>query len=202
MLKIGITGGIGSGKTLATEVFSKLGVPVYRSDEESKLLLNTDHSLKKRLIALFGELIYTTSGLLDRKVLADIVFSNAAALDQLNAVVHPAVREHFLNWLHVQTSLYVLKEAAILFESKANIDCNKVIMVYCPLALRIERAMKRDGVNREAVLSRLEKQMPDEEKVKLCDYVLYNDGVRPLLPQIIALHKELLHLAGQELLVS
>jgi dephospho-CoA kinase len=196
MLKIGITGGIGSGKTLVCEVFSKMGVPVYQSDEESKQLLDTNKVLKAQLIGIFGDNIYTNAGLLDRKALADIVFNNTEALKQLNAVVHPLVRQHFLAWLQEQHAKYILKEAAILFESKANIGLDKTIMVYSPLELRITRAMKRDGITRDAVMSRLEKQMPDEEKLKLCDFVLYNDEVQPLLPQIIVLHQQIMNLAN------
>lgn len=189
MLKIGLTGGIGSGKSLICKVFKCLGVPVYSSDTEAKNLLDEDASVKDRLIKIFGEEMYDANGRLNRKMLADKVFNDANALEALNAVVHPAVRAHFLSWTEQhQEAPYIVKEAAILIESGAHKDVDEIVTVYAPEDIRIDRVMKRDHISKEAVVVRIKKQMNEEEKLKLADYVIYNDDQQLVLPQVVKLH--------------
>ena len=189
-MKIGITGGIGSGKSYVARIFKALGVPFYDADLEAKLLMNTDSLVRKGLIDTFGAAVYDSKGQLDRPYLADIVFADKAKLKLLNEIVHPRVIQHAADWADRQVGPYSLKEAALLFESGSYKQLDKTILVTAPEELRIERVMKRDGIIREQVLQRMEKQLPDAEKRKLADYILINDGREPLLPQLLALDKQ------------
>lgn len=191
MLKIGLTGGIGSGKSTVARVFELLAVPVYFADNAAKTLMNEDPLLKKAIIDLFGAEAYT-DGTLNRKFVAAAVFENKQKLDQLNALVHPATIEAAERWMQQQDAPYILKEAALIFESGSQEGLDAVIGVYAPKQLRILRTMERDGVSREEVLRRMHNQVNEELKMKLCDFVLYNDEQQLLIPQIVALHEQLL----------
>ncbi|MBL7887986.1 MAG: dephospho-CoA kinase [Bacteroidia bacterium] len=193
MIKVGITGGIGSGKTTVCKLFELLGVPVYYSDTEAKKLLDEDEVVKQQIVDLFGHDVIDESGRVDRKKMAALVFNNKERLEQLNTVVHPAVAQHFEAWYKKQTAVFVLKEAAILFESGAHKQVDKVIVVSAPLDLKVERVMKRDKVAAEEVLKRINSQMVDEEKVKLADHVIYNDEKELLIPQVIAVYQQLIN---------
>ena len=190
-LKIGITGGIGSGKTFLAKLFEALGVPVYNADEEAKRLMNSDTRIKKQLIELFGEATYK-DGKLDRTFLAAIVFSDKEKLELLNGIVHPIVIQEAKDWAERQTSRYSLKEAALLFESGSYKELDYTILVKAPMDVRIQRVIKRDGVTEQQVRERISKQLSDEEKLLLADFVIVNDGITPLLPQVWTLHQKFL----------
>jgi len=193
MFKLGLTGGIGSGKTLVCQIFEKLGVPVYYADTAARLLMNTDAELKSGIKLMFGEQAFGRDGL-DRQYLADSVFGDHGKLSVLNRLVHPAVRKDFIRWTDLQMeSPYVIEEAAILFESGASIEMNLSVLVYAPEELRISRVMKRDGVGREAVLKRMGHQLGEEELMEKADHVLINDGTQMLLTQVIELHNKILN---------
>ena len=193
MLKIGITGGIGSGKSTVAKIFEVLGMPVYYADEAAKKLMNEDELLKAKLITAFSDEVYT-AGKLDRGYLSSLVFKDAAKLRLLNSIVHPAVIAAAGNWLQLQTTPYALKEAALLFESGAQEHLDKVIGVSAPKALRINRVMKRDNVTREEVIARMDKQVDENIKMKLCDFIIINNDQEMLIPQVVALHQQLLTL--------
>ena len=188
MKKIGITGGIGSGKSTACEIFKLLGVSVFHADDEARNLQNNDLQIKNQLIKLFGEHIYSEDGLLDRKMLAGLIFNDTKALAKVNAIIHPAVRQNFLKWVeNKQNDNYVLYEAAILLESGYLVDFDRNILILADEKIRIERVMKRDSISEELVKERIKNQMPDSEKINLVDYVLENSDDKLLIPQIIAL---------------
>ena len=190
MLKIGITGGIGSGKTTVCKVFETLGIPVYNADTQAKLLMNTDPELKASLQGYFGSDIYV-DGILVRHRLAEIIFNDREALEKVNSWVHPAVARDFERWRSMQTSPYVLEEAAIIFESNIMHRFEKIILVTAPEDLRIERVCARDHVAPEAVQKRMANQWPEEKRIALADYVIYNDNLRLITPQVMAIHKSI-----------
>lgn len=194
MLKIGLTGGIGSGKTTVAKIFEILGIPVYYADEAAKKLMNEDEELKKNIIAEFGEDIYI-NGKLDRKTLAGIVFNTPEKLNILNSIVHPATINDASKWMQKQSAPYSLKEAAIIFESASQHHLDYVIGVTAPAQLRIQRTMQRDGITQQEVIARMDKQMDETIKMKLCDFLIYNDEQQMLLPQVLELHNKLLLLA-------
>lgn len=189
MLKIGITGGIGSGKSTICRIFEILGVPVFDADLNAKLIMNTDASLIAAIKDAFGAEAYYENGDLNRQYLASKVFVDQAALSKLNALVHPAAIQASRDWAERQTNPYVLKEAAILFESGSYKDCDYNILVSAPEELRIKRVMERDAVDEANVRSRISKQMPEEEKAKLADFVIVNDGKQALIPQVLKLNE-------------
>lgn len=191
MIKIGITGGIGSGKSVVASLFRLLGVPVYIADEESKRLTNQSVTIRKQLIALYGEAIYTTEGL-NRSLLAAKIFQDPAQLRIVNGIIHPEVKRHFEAWAVQQPTPLCAIESAILFESGFDKVVDTSLMVYAPKALRIERATARDAAPREAIQRRIENQMADEEKRKLADHLIYNDDQQPLIPQVTTLIARLL----------
>ncbi|MDP4185423.1 MAG: dephospho-CoA kinase, partial [Bacteroidota bacterium] len=158
MLKVGITGGIGSGKSLVSEVFSHLGVPIYCADLEAKRLMNESPVIRQKIIEIFGEDIYTFEGPIDRKKMADLVFNSPKLLEYLNSIVHPEVRKDFEQWALLQNSAYVIEEAAVLFESGGYKYVDLIITVTAPLELRINRVIKRDICTREQVLARMNNQ--------------------------------------------
>ncbi|HMI79516.1 MAG TPA: dephospho-CoA kinase [Ferruginibacter sp.] len=200
MLRIGLTGGIGSGKSTAAKVFEVLGIPVYSADEAAKRLMNKDAHLKEKIQQQFGKDVYI-NGELNRKQLASIVFNAPEKLEELNALVHPATLADAAAWMkrHAvaggQSSPYSIKEAAILFESGAHEELDHVIGVYAPAPLRILRAMQRDNISREEVMARMDKQMDEEIKMRLCDFVIKNDEQEMMLPQILSLHEQLIALS-------
>ena len=194
MIKVGLTGGIGSGKTTVAKVFEVLGIPVYYADDAAKRLMNTDEELKQKIKLQFGDEVYKNERL-DKKYLADIVFRSPEKLALLNALVHPATLKDAQRWMQKQTTPYALKEAALIFESGAQQNLDYVIGVTAPAPLRILRTMQRDGITREEVIARMDKQMNETIKMKLCNFVIINDEQEMLLPQVIALHEKLLSLS-------
>lgn len=192
MYQVGVTGGIGSGKTLVCQVLGKLGVAVYHADLEARRLMNRDQQLVNQVIGLFGEKVYK-EGSLDREYLARQVFGDEILLAQLNAIVHPAVKIDYARWVSQQSKVpYVAHEAAILFESGSHHLLDESVLVYAPESLRIHRVMERDGVDEASVRRRMKHQMDEEDKKELADYVIYNDGSEMLLPQIIDMHNQIL----------
>lgn len=193
MLKVGITGGIGSGKTTVCKIFETLGIPVYYADDRAKWLMTHDPELMAAISNTFGEDAYTTEGQLNRAYLAKVVFGDDEKLAQLNALVHPAVFRDGSEWHHSQTGApYTLREAALLFESGSYRAIDKMIVVTAPLEIRVKRVMERDHVTEAAVMARIEKQWPEEEKVKRADFVIFNSGERLLVPQVLEIHRSLI----------
>jgi len=189
MLKIGLTGGIGSGKTTVAKVFEVLGIPVYYADEAAKRLMNENENLIKKLKEQFGNQTYI-DGKLNRSYLSSIVFNDSEKLEILNSIVHPATIEDAARWMKQQITPYVIKEAALIFESGSQKDLDKVIGVYASAPLRILRVIKRDNINKEEILARMDKQLDEEMKMRLCDYVIKNDEQEMVLPQVLELHKK------------
>ena len=186
MIKIGITGGIGSGKSVVASLFQLLGVPVYIADEESKRLTNQSMTIRRQLIAHYGEAIYTAEGL-NKPLLAAKIFQDPAQRRIVNGIIHPEVKHHFEAWAAQQETPLCAIESAILFESGFDQVVDTHLMVYAPKALRIERATARDAASREAIQQRIESQMADEEKRELADHLIYTDNQQPLIPQVTAL---------------
>ena len=195
MLKIGLTGGMGSGKTTVSKIFSILGIPVFYADEAAKTIMNENAALKKGIINLFGKEAYTND-ILNRKYISGIVFNDKFKLEQLNALVHPVTIAAADEWANAQSSAYIIKEAALMFESPAAANLDYVIGVYAPQHLRLQRVMNRDNVSREAVLARMNNQLDETIKMKLCDFVIINDEQTAVLPQVLELHKKFLEMSG------
>ena len=191
MIRVGLTGGIGSGKSTVAQILSTLGAAVYNSDARSKEILASSPRVIAAVTGLLGEKAYM-DGLPDRAYIASRVFSDARLLESLNAILHPAVRDDFLNWAEVRRGYpYVVIESAILVESGFAEDVDRVVVVTAPQAVRIERTMRRDGVAKEEVLRRMEAQMPEAERLKHADYILYADERQLLVPQVLQLDKKL-----------
>jgi dephospho-CoA kinase len=189
MLKVGITGGIGSGKTTVCRLFELLAVPVYYADEASKQLLTTDPEIKKSIIAVFGEEVLQEDKSISRKKVAARVFADEAQLKKLNAIMHPAVGLHFELWVKKHSNHpYIIKEAAIMFESGADKQMDKIITVSAPEELRIARVLNRDLVTNEEVQRRISAQLSEKERIKRSDYVIVNDEEQMVIPQVIKLH--------------
>lgn len=198
MLKIGITGGIGSGKSTVAKVFGLLDVPLYNADDAAKKLMNESSIIRKQLIETFGSEAYTATGL-NRPWLAAEVFSNPQKLQQLNSIVHPIVIQHGIDWMKTQKAPYTLKEAAIFFESGSAAGLDFIIGVYAPESLRIKRVTHRDHITEKEVLARMSRQINEEVKMKLCDFVIYNDDQQLVIPQVLALHEKLLGVSNSRL---
>ena len=192
MLKVGLTGGIGSGKSTVARILETLGIPVYYADSAARRLMNEDPELKEKLKQEFGLQTYNEEGLLDRRYLAACVFNDATKLDKLNAITHPATIADAENWMTRQHSPYAVKEAALIFESGSSAGLDLIVGVWVPAPLRIRRTMQRDGSDRQAVLDRMNRQIEESIKMKLCDIVLNNDEQQLLLPQVLQLHEHLL----------
>ena len=188
---IGLTGGIGSGKTTISKMFEEIGIPVYISDKEAQKIIETKASVKESIKSLFGELAYV-DGKYNRKYIAEIVFKNKYKLQKLNDIVHPLVAKHFEEWKQLQSSLYVIKEAAILFESGAYRNCDFIITVTAPEEERIRRVVERDGVTEEAVRERMKNQWSDEKKIKLSNEVINNISIEASLLKVREIHSKLI----------
>jgi dephospho-CoA kinase len=195
MLKIGLTGGIGSGKTTVSQIFKILGVPVFDADTAAKEAMEHNPVLKEKLINTFGAAVFVEHKL-NRKYLADIVFNDAHQLDVLNALVHPITIAAAADWFATQNSPYVIKEAALIFEAGAGVGLDYIIGVFAPTALRIKRVMDRDHLSREEVLSRMNRQIDDQIKMKLCDFVIQNNNQALLTKQVLELHEKFLKLSN------
>lgn len=193
MLKVGLTGGIGSGKSTAARIFEVLGIPVYYADEAARQIMNSDKQLRAAIIRNFGEQTYK-GGQLDRAYLASIVFTDNQKLQLLNSLTHPATIRDANKWIQQQTSPYIIKEAALLFESGADKYLDHIVGVSAPEELRIQRAMQRDHAKREEILQRMSRQMDEETKMKRCNSILINDEQQLLIPQVVQLHHKFLEM--------
>ena len=191
MLKIGLTGGIGSGKTTVAQIFEVLGVPVYYADDAAKRLMNENENLKQQIIQHFGEESYL-NGILNKQYLAATVFSNPEKTAIINSIIHPATIADAEKWMDKQITPYAIKEAALIFEADADKKLDLVIGVYANETLRIKRVMERNSISEEAVRLRMQNQMDEQTKMSLCDAVILNDEEDLLIPQVIAFHENLL----------
>jgi dephospho-CoA kinase len=192
-----LTGGIGSGKTSVSDMFLKLGIPVYISDIEARKLMESSKEIKELIIKEFGKASYTNEQP-NRKYLASVVFNDKEKLKILNHIIHPQVAIHFKKWYAKQKSHYVIKESAVLFESEGYKDCNKIILVIAPEKERMNRVMKRDNVSRKEVLIRIKNQWKDKEKRKFSDYVIKNIDLAKTNFQVLKVHEELLKIGEIE----
>jgi len=191
MKTIGLTGGIGSGKSIVAKVFATFNVPIYNSDIEAKKLMNSSSEVKKKLISEFGSDVYLNNTL-NRKFLANIIFNDKQKLKFVNSIVHPVVINHFNKWVSQQKAHYIIKENAILFESGMYKNVDLIITVTAPEAIRIERVTKRDNSIYEEVKSRISNQISDKEKIEKSDFVIINDNKKLILPQILRIHDTIL----------
>lgn len=190
MLKVGITGGIGSGKSIICEVFKSLNVPVYNADKKAAQLVETNPQIRSEIINEFGDQSYTGSGY-NRKYIAEKVFNDKSLLNKLNRIIHPAVAEEFYQWMENYKVPYVIEEAAILFESGANEKMDEVIVVDAPEDLRISRVMRRDGLSRKDIKARVLNQWPTDKLLALADWIIDNSDKTLVLPQILKIHNTL-----------
>jgi len=188
---VGLTGGIGSGKTLVANMFSGFGIPVYDSDLEAKYLMNSSENLREAIIDLLGDQAYANDKL-NRRYIANKVFDDSHLLESLNALVHPAVREHFLNWTENQQSPYVIQETALIFENNAQDRYDYVILVTAPEELRIQRVMKRDGQSKEMIKARIDNQLDDEQKIAKSDFVINNIAKEDTHESVFQIHKAIM----------
>lgn len=191
MIKIGITGGIGSGKSTVCKVFKVLGIPVFEADQVARQLMNSDAKVRIQLISLFGSTVYLADQTIDRTFLSAIVFNSPSLLAALNSIVHPAVRNAFDDWCKDQQSPYVLHEAAILFESGFYKLMDKTIAVAAVESERVQRVMKRDNTSEQQVRQRISNQWTDEQRVKLADFVISNNDNELIIPQIVEIDKKI-----------
>jgi len=190
MKKIGLTGCIGAGKTYVSKIFQQMDIPIFNADEQAKKCMVEDANLKADVQLAFGESMYL-KGVLQKDALAKIVFNNTEALGKLNALVHPIVKQKFEDWCIQQSTSMVIKEAAILFESDAHLGLDAIVCVSAPEKLRIARVQNRDESSVEQIQSRMSKQMPQAEKEELADFLIVNDQVQLLLPQVLTIIAEM-----------
>jgi dephospho-CoA kinase len=190
MLKIGLTGGIGSGKTTVAQIFEVLGIPVYYADQAAKDLMNTSPKLRQEITDLLGAAAYK-DGFLDRAYVAGLVFKDPEKLSRLNKIVHPATIQDANEWMKRQKTPYAIKEAALIFEGGLEQYFDFIIGVTAPESLRVERTITRDNLSSEEVLQRMRQQMDDREKMSRCDFVVTNDDQQAVLPQVLAIHEKL-----------
>ena len=193
MVKIGITGGIGSGKSIVSTLFQMHGIPVYNADEQTKALNNTSPIIKEQLIKHFGEDLYLNDEL-DKKKFANIIFNDPEKLKIANSIIHPEVLNHFNEWCNQNSNHSIVAlEAAILFESNFHNYLDKVVTVYTPLHIRVKRVSERDSIPTEMVENRMQHQMPEAEKIKKSEYVIINDGENSLIQQVERLIDDITH---------
>jgi len=188
---VGLTGGIGSGKTTVANMFREIGVPVYDSDMEAKLLMHSSDKIVKAITSLFGKLAYI-NGELNRDYISAKVFTNSELLEKLNAIVHPAVREHFLDWAKEKKVSYVIQESAIIFENDNADFYDAIILVTAPVEDRIARILKRDATTKENILARMENQWDDEKKEKLSDFIIFNKDISKTKLKVIEINEILI----------
>lgn len=201
MKTVGLTGGIGSGKSLVASIFEKLGYLVYHADERSKILLSSDAGIIQQVVEFFGEEVLDENGKPDRKKLAAIVFKKPKKLKALNQILHPAVGADFKKWMdEIEKNAgegssypkkFILKEAAILFEAGTAAECDRVVEVFAPKEIRIRRVVKRDKVKAKDVIERMNRQWPETEKIRLSDIIIFNDGEHAVIPQVMAAAEQL-----------
>lgn len=191
MIVVGLTGGIGSGKTTVAKEFDALGIPVYIADIEAKKLMNRSKVIKRKLIALLGEKAYN-DGKLNRPYIANIIFNDKGFLEKINAIVHPKVGSHFKKWVVKQKAPYIIKEVAILFENGANTQCDFVITVTAPKSLRIERLLKRDNTSKEKIEAIMKNQWSDRKKIEHSDFVITNKNIQETRLQVHKIHQQIL----------
>ena len=197
-LRIGITGGMGAGKSTVCKIFSQIGISIYDADSRAKWLMNNNPELKEAIRKSFGWDSYTRKDDLNRDYLAKVVFNNEEKLKNLNSIVHPAVMKDFELWTQEhKDERYSLKEAALLFESDSYKNLHKVIVINSPIETRIERVVKRDHVKREDVLKRIENQSTDRERMEKADWIIYNDGINSLIEQAMKIHRQILGIRDQ-----
>lgn len=190
MKRIGLTGNIGSGKTTVASCFEILGIAVFNADKQAKLLMNKDVNLKQSLIAEFGKEVFLNNEL-NRKYLSKLAFNDDIVLKRLNTLVHPVVQEAFEKWSIQQSGAYVIKEAAILFESNTYQSLDAIICISCPEEIRFKRILKRDDLSEKDVRQRMSHQLAEEKKISLSDYVITNDNSSLVMPQILSVHSAL-----------
>lgn len=188
---VGLTGGIGSGKSTVANVFKELGIPVYDSDLEAKNLMVTNTLLIEKIKSLFGEEAYV-NGNLNRDYIASKVFLDKKLLNKLNTIVHPAVRKHFFEWTEEQEAPYVIQEAAIIFENKMQSNYDAIVLVVAPIKTRVQRVVSRDGSSEEEVLVRINNQLPDEDKIPESDFVIENIDLESTKKRVVDIHDKLL----------
>ncbi len=197
ILKVGLTGGIGSGKSTVAQIFEILGTPVYYADIEAKRLMNEHPELRTAITNVFGQEAYSND-ILNRKYIASVVFSDSSKLRLLNSLVHPVTKKDSENWMNRQTTPYAIHEAALIFEARVSDRLNYVIGVSSPLELRIKRAMERDKVDRDEILKRMNQQMDEKAKMNKSDFIILNDEQQLLIPQVLTLHEKLIQLSKQK----
>jgi dephospho-CoA kinase len=191
IFKLGITGGIGSGKTSVCKVFNVLGIPVFSSDREARKIMESDTDIVMRINNIAGKELYV-NGTLNTRELAFLIFNDDILLKKVNSLVHPVVFDHFLKWVEEQTAPYVIMEAAILFESGASKLVERVATIVAPLEERLARVIKRNEISRKQVIDRIRNQMSDQERIELSDYVIHNAENDMIIPSILQIHEELL----------
>lgn len=195
-IQVGVTGGIGVGKTTVGQIFETLGAPIYKSDDRAKILMNSNDQLKSQIIEAFGYDAYNRDKQLNRSYLATVVFNNPKKLQVLNSLVHPAVLEDYRNWFSEQNNVpYTIKEAALMFETDSHKSMDCIIVVTCPINLRIDRIVKRDHMKRDEVLKRIENQMSDKQRLEKAQYRVKNDGKQSIIKQTVDLHHKFLNLS-------
>lgn len=195
MKTVGLTGGIGSGKTTVATMFNELGISIYIADIEAKKLTNTSEEIKTELLGILGDKAYNKNGL-NRKYVADQIFNDQELLKKVNQIIHPRVAEHFEKWVQQQTGVYCIKEAAILFENGSYKNCDYTILVTAPKQVRIDRILKRDDTNEKEIKSRMDNQWPDDKKMDLADFVIENNQLSSTRKQVQKIHEYLIKTVG------
>ena len=190
-MKLGVTGGIGSGKTSVCRVFNVLGIPVFSADPEARGIMDNDKGIIRRINSIAGKDLYI-NGSLDRMELAALIFNDNNLLEKVNSLVHPVVFDHFKRWEMEQTAPYVIMEAAILFESGASKLVDRIATVVAPIEERVDRVIHRNSLSRDQVLERMRNQMDDDSRIKLSDYVIHNSESDMIIPAILKIHEDIL----------